>query len=291
MKRESIGDRPGLITPADKVVSEPRSPFVSIRKSTIRKVGTMKRGRAKAVPAIYPEAPAIKLAEPQKIVAVDIKTRTITFAGSPPPQLVEAAKKEGRRLNLQQRLTGYAVSCLSRLMPHFGERPEYISAAKWKDVEERVRLLRSLPEHAPAESRDDLRALQTLNRLAAELAEVGDYPDGVERAICWAIDLGQLLQRGQTQIDHGEAVDVGRRNKDGRKVAYKVKATRVKSRRELSRDEFLRRWTESPDPQKTKIVTAMAREMDDSTPPKRKYYSYSKLMTFSKDWTSSIPSK
>ncbi|MCX7421344.1 MAG: hypothetical protein NT013_17620 [Planctomycetia bacterium] len=97
-------------------------------------------------------------------------------------------------------------------------------------------------------------ALHTLNRLADELAEAGDYPDSVERAICLAIDFGQLLQRGQTQIDHGANVDKGKRNTKSVMGATEAKITKKDDRSEPARVEFFRRMATIKTP-RMKIAT------------------------------------
>lgn len=168
----------------------------------------------KSVPAMYQSPPEVKLPGVHKITSVDIKTRTIHIEsdGPVPLELTALIEIERHRLDLAERIEGYTQSCLERMLPHFGERPDDISVEDWENLERRLRLLRMMPQCAPAEARDAFLALKTLNRMTDELVAAGDYPDAIDRALCWAIDLGQLLQRSQTQIDHGEHVHAGRMN-------------------------------------------------------------------------------
>lgn len=242
--------------------------------------------KKKPVPAMYPK-PEVRIEEPQKIIAVDLKTKTITLAGSPPPELLAASEIERQRLDLNSRLKSYAQSCLLQIMPHFGERPKNIPAAKWNNLEQRVRLISKLPESAPAEAHDALRALQTLNYLVAELVNAGDYPDAIDRAICWAIDLGQLLQRRQTQIDYGEAVDVGRRNVRSRANANSAKSEAAQQRFKLAESEYHRRMKDGS--KKTATLKSMSKVKDHNGKPV--YGSFGQLKRDVKSFKSLTPAE
>ena len=246
----------------------------------------------KPVPPIHQKPEPVRLKDPVRVVSVNRKTRTVTLAGSPPPELVEALKAaaevERRRLDMPQRLKGYAAACLVRVMPHFGKRPRHITAAKWKDVEQRIRLLQSLPADAPAEAHDAFKALQALHRLVDELASEGDYSDTIERAICWAIDLGQLLQRSQTQIECGEAVDIGRRNAKSRTAANDSKREAAELRSQRAEAEFNRRMHGNTQKRmKTATLGNMAQMKDTDGEPL--YGSLRTLTRYAKTWKSATP--
>lgn len=237
----------------------------------------------KPVPAMYPPDPAVKLKTPLKIVAFDLKTRTITIEGPTPPELLHAAEIERKRLDLNARLRGYAETCLKRLLPFLTPK-ERRAATKRK-------LPHSLRDDAPAEAHDALLTLKTLNRIVDELVQAGDWPDEIDRALCLAIDLGQLLQRGQTQLDHGANVDTGKRNKASTSDANRAKADRVKARKEAARQEYLRRMaTTAGNRKKNQTLTNMATvmETDGITP---KYGSLGTLKRWSRDWNGRTPSE
>jgi len=245
----------------------------------------------KPIPPMYPKPDSIRLCGLQ-IVSVDKKTRTVHLQGegSPPPALLAAIEAERRRLDLTARLTGYAQSCLMQIMPHFGERPKYISAAKWRDNEQRVRLIRDLPDDAPAHARDALMAVKTISRIADALMTAGDYPDEIDRAICLAIDLGQLLQRNQTQIDYGETVDAGKRNVQARNAANQTKRNGSKSRSEVAESEFNRRMSGvNSDRMKTATLKNMSKAL--GTNRKLIYGSLATLNRYAKTWKSIKPPK
>ena len=257
------------------------------KKRTVTKTTSAPK---KQTPAMYPTPAAIELATPQKIVAIDLKTKTITIEGSPPPEVLAMVEIERRRLNLVERITGYTKTLAIRIAPHWGERPKHISPAKWKNLEQRIKAMAELPETAPAEARDALMALQTLNRMAADLAEAGDWPDSIDRALCYAIDFGQLLQRGQTQIDHGETVDKGRRNAEAVAGATEAQHTKKNGRSEAAHTEFLRRMaTVKGTRRKTDTLTKMSKEMNADGQPK--YGSLRTLIRYAEHWKSVTPSE
>ena len=235
------------------------------KKRAVRKTAS---APTKQTPAMYPTPEPVELATPQKIIDIDLKTKTITIEGSPPPEMTRLGEledwrgkvvahdpktnkvqlvfslppeKEKRRLNLTERLKHYAKKCAIQISPHWGERPKHISPAKWRNLDQRIKAMDELPENAPAEARDALMALHTLNRMVKELVEAGDWPEAIDRAICEAIDFGQLLQRGQTQIDHGGAVDRGTRNAKAVAGATEAKRTKKIDRSEPAHAEFNRR--------------------------------------------------
>ncbi len=252
---------------------------------------TTTSGAARQTPAMYPAPAPVKLATPQKIVAVDLKSRTITIEGLPPPELVAIAEIAQRRLNLTARCQQYARTCLARIAPHWGERPKHISPAKWRNLEQRVKAMTELPATAPAEARDALKALHTLNRLVTELVEAGDWPESIERAICLAIDFGQLLQRGQTQIDHGKAVDRGKRSAKATVEASEAKHAKKNDRSELALAEYVKRMaTVTGTRRKTDTLKQMSQVMgDDSKTPK--WGSLTTLKRWSRDWKGITPTE
>ncbi len=258
------------------------------KKRTVTKTTSAPK---KQTPAMYPTPAAIELATPQKIVAIDLKTKTITIEGSPPPEVLAMVEIERRRLNLVERITGYTKTLAIRIAPHWGERPKHISPAKWKNLEQRIKAMAELPETAPAEARDALMALQTLNRMAADLAEAGDWPDSIDRALCYAIDFGQLLQRGQTQIDHGETVDKGRRNAEATAGATEANRRKKIDRSEAALVEFNRRMaTAKTKRMKTSTLKNMSQVMEgDGTTPK--WGSLAALKRWSLDWIGRTPTE
>ena len=259
-----------------------------MKKRTVTKTTS---APTKQIPDMYPPPAPVELATPQKIVAFDPKTKTITIEGSPPPELLAMAEIERRRLNLMERLTGYAKSLATRITPHWGERPKDISPAKWRNLEQRIKAMAELPENAPAEARDALMALHTLNRLVQELVEAGDWPETIDRAICYAIDLGQLLQRGQTQIDHGATVDRGKRNAKATAGATEAKRSKKIDRAEAALVEFNRRMaTVKTKRMKSATIKNMSQVMEgDGTTPK--WGSLAALKRWSHDWIGRTPSE
>ncbi len=217
--------------------------------------------KQKHVPAIYPPPDSIKLPD-QRIVAVNRKTRTITLAGSPPPELVAAAEVERKRLDLTAKITGYAATCCARVMPHFGERPKNISAAKWRDIEHRIRLTHCLPVDAPPEAHDAFKALKTINRLVDALVAAGDYPEAIEHALCLAIDLGQLLQRGQTQIDVGPAVQRGKANVTALTTSNAARLQKSEARKRIAIARYHEIQRANPSWTKSVIITDMDSVLD-----------------------------
>ncbi len=206
-------------------------------KAAVKVTGGAKR----QIPAMYPTPAPVKVTTPQKIIDFDLTTKTITIEGSPPPELLAMVEIERRRLNLLERLAGYLETLAKRIARHWGERPKHISPATWRNLEQRIKAMAELPENAPADAREALMALHTLNRLVGELVEAGDWPETIDRAICYAIDFGQLLQRGQTQIDHGETVDRGKRNAEATAGATEAKRTKKNDRSETAHAEYTRR--------------------------------------------------
>ena len=246
--------------------------------------------QAKQIPAMYPTPDPVELATPQKIVAFDPKTNTITLEGSPPPELLRLAEIEQKRLNLTERIPEYTNTLALRIAPHWGERPKHISSAKWRNLEQRIKAMVQLPENAPAEARDALMALHTLNRLVAELVEAGDWPDAIDRAICYAIDFGQLLQRGQTQIDHGETVDLGKRNAEAVAGAREAKSTKTNHRIEAAHAEFRRRMaTVKKSRMKMATLKNMLEMKDNSGNPV--WPPIDTLKRWARDWKSITPSE
>lgn len=243
-------------------------------------------GAKRHPPAMYPDPAPIELATPLKIVAVDPKTRTITVERT--PELAEIESKERRRLDLTARLKQYARTCLIRIAPHWGERPKHVSPAKWKNLEQRVRAMTQLPETAPADAHDALKALQALNRLTDELVEADDYPESIERAFCYAIDLGQLLQRGQTQRDYGKVVDAGKRSKSRSTNANAAKSKLVTDKIEAAHAEFNRRMKTVTETRK-KNQTLIAMSKVKNTKGKPLWGSIAALNRYANHWNSITP--
>jgi len=193
----------------------------------------------KTVPPMYPKSDSIKLGAAE-IVAVDKKTRTVHLQceGSPPEALLAAIEAERHRWDLIARLRAHKATLMARIEPHCGDRPKHIPAAKWRDFEQRTKLIADLPHNAPGEARDAFLALRTLSILNDALIELRDITPAIRQAVCSAIDLGMLLQRGQTQIDHGAAVDAGKRSVRSRTAANAKKSDNKLSRSEDAFSEF-----------------------------------------------------
>lgn len=236
----------------------------------------------KHVPPIYPQPDPVHIGT-LVVVDVDVASKTITVAGEPPAELKELAERERWRMDLNARVAQYTATCLTRVLPHFGERPKYLTPEKWNDIEQRVRLLQRLPAEAPEYARLAFMAIQTLNRLADELVAAGDYSEHIERALCCALDLGQLLERGQAQIDIGATVDSGRRSKRAVKTASQAKQDLTHSKSELAREEFDRRMQGSKNARmKTSTLKNMAQLKDSEG--RYIYGSLRTLIKFSNGW-------
>ena len=222
---------------------------------------------AKQIPDMFPLPAPVKLEKPLKIVAVDPETGTFICEGSPSPDLLAAAEIERRRMNLIERLRGYKETCLHRMKSHWGKRPKHIQPSQWNDMNARFRLIPTLqwPDNLPAKARHALEALQTLLKLDEELQNSNSLSGPIQRAICLAIDFGQLLQRGQTQIDHGATVDIGKRNAVGRAKAKVVKLTKTDGRIEAAHTEYQQRMATIKTPRmKTATLQNMSEMMDSS---------------------------
>lgn len=142
---------------------------------------------------MFPPAPAVTL-PPQKIVAFDPETRTITLEGPMPPELIEAVAVERQRLDFLPRFKRYHENCLRAVWPHYGSRPSHIPAKRWDDVQWRVRHV-DLPDEAPGTAHDALLALRHGLSVVDRLAKLDDWPEEIDRAFCELIDFGKLLQR------------------------------------------------------------------------------------------------
>ena len=192
---------------------------------------------------MYPKPDSTKLAEPQKIIAVDIKRGKlagITIEATPElrTQTQALIEIERHRIDLIARLRAYKAALLARIEPHCGERPKHIPLAKWRDIEQRTKLIADLPNDAPGEARDALLALRTLSILNDAMIVLRDITPAIRQAVCSAIDLGMLLQRGQTQIDHGEAVDRGRINMGALEKATRAGSAGKTSKSDVAFDEY-----------------------------------------------------
>lgn len=251
--------------------------------------------KKKPVPAMYPKPATTKIAEPQKIVAVEKKRGKllgITIEVSPELQTQSQAsiEIERHRFDLIARLRAYKGTLLARINPHCGERPKHIPAAKWGDIEQRAYLIADLPDDAPGEARDALLALRTLSVLNDALIQLRDMTPVIKQAVCSAIDLGMLLQRGQTQIDHGEAVDVGRRNVRSRSKANQAKSQSAAQQSKHAEIEFNRLIAKETQPRmRTATLANMAEKKDRNGNPI--YGSLPTLKRYAKTWKSITPSE
>lgn len=256
------------------------------RKRATKAAVKVTGGAKRQTPAMYPTPAPLKLATPQKVVAIDPKT--IAIEGSVSPEefaaIAEMLETERRRMDLTGRLAEYKRKLVNAMAPHWGERPKHISPAKWGNLKQRVNEMTELPETAPAEAHHILAALKTFFSLVDELADANNNPQPAARAICWAIDLGILLQRGQSQIEHGETVDRGKRNAKSTADANDAKARQASGRREQAKAEFLRRMATVKIPRmKTATLKNMSVVMatDGVTP---KWGSLTTLKRWSCDW-------
>ena len=273
-----------------------------------KKANGVKSGSVnKSDPPLYPPPDSIKLETPLRLVSLDLKTKTLVVEAATPQQvstlqrsnvtipaycaedmlrcrglsdadrrrLETIADGERKRLDLNARLKGYAETCLARMLP-FMSAAERRSATKGK-------LPNALPDTAPAEAHDALRAWHTLNQIVAELVKADDWPDELDRALCLAIDFGQLLQRGQVQIDYGQIVDSGRRNAESRDAANQAKRRDAEAKEQAAHAEFSRRMASATsDRMKTATLSNMAKER--TSDGKLRFYSLVHLKRLAKNW-------
>ncbi len=240
----------------------------------------------KTAPAMYPAPAPVKIPA-RKIVGVDLKTKTLTLEGEVPPELAAMAAAEIQQLNLIDRLRRYKATLWARIEPHCGDRPKHIRKKAWDDVLCRANLITDLVADAPGEARDALLALRNLSRLNAALVAIGTLTPEIKLAVCSAIDLGQLLQRSQTQRDFAEVVDVGQRNARSRSVATRVKRESTQQQSDLAEAEFRRRMQNSPGRMKTATLRNMAAVKNGDGRPM--YGSLATLKRYATSWKSLTP--
>lgn len=239
------------------------------------------------VPAIYPEPEPIELL-PQEIIGYDPETNTIILKGSMPRVIKDAEERERLRLDLNQRLKKYALVLGSRVARFISNYP-YGKTPKAAEKKLRSTRAKDLSIDATVEAHQALYSIHTMYRMVDELIAAGDYPDSIDRAICWAIDLGKLLERGQTQIDHGEAVDRGRKNMDAHAAAVAGATAKKQSRSEAARQEFEKRLPLNPNRTPTDILNAMAEEEYENGKPR--WGSIASLNRWKKEWGTIKPPK
>lgn len=242
--------------------------------------------KRKHAPAMYPAPAPVKIPA-RRITGIDRKTKTLTLEGEVPPELAAMAAAEIQRVDLIGRLRRYKATLLARIEPHCGDRPTHISRAKWKDIAQRWSLISALTDDAPGEARDALIALHVLSRLDAALIAIRTLTPEIKVAVCAAIDLGQLLQRSQTQMDFAEAVDVGQRNARSRSVANRAKREAKQQQSDLAEAEFRRRMQNSPPRMKTATLRNMAAVKDHDGKPM--YGSEATLKRYATSWKSLTP--
>lgn len=257
-----------------------------------------KRARAvrsikKVVPAMYPPPETVHLS-PRKIVAFDPETRTVTLEGPVPTELLKAAELERWRLDIKSRLATYCETCLKRMEPYWGKRPKGVPRSKWLDQKLLIPgdgqdQVISLPRSAPGEIQDAHRALIAILWIDRCLISERSVSRRMCIAICMAIDLGQLLQRGQVQIDHGEAADRGRRNIESTRKAKEAKSRGSLQRSIAAEAEFNRLMANRRPRQATDTLKQMAEIKDANGDPK--YGSFSQLKRYKKNWKRLTPTK
>jgi hypothetical protein len=155
-------------------------------------------------------------------------------------RLQSFAAHQRDRWDLMGRLIGYKVMLLGRLKGFIAVGAD----AKWDDIVAALPHV-TLPENAPGEARIALLSLQSMAILYQALIEAEEFTRwrqsrAMMMALCAAIDLGWDLQRGQAEIDLGEAVDLGRRNADSRKAAGSKRAAELEQRMAAAEAEYLR---------------------------------------------------
>ncbi len=239
-------------------------------------------------PALYPKPAPVKLSEPVRVVPVKKKRgRKVTHELEPSPELVTALQKlvetERERLDLIGRLRGYKALLLERVEPHCGKRPKQIPVVKWRDIAQRVKLIDRLVDDAPADVRHALLALHTLSHLNDALVKVRDITPEIRVAVCMAIDLGMLLQRGQVQIDFGADVDAGKRNRKSTVTANAAKQTAKQKRVAVAKAEFTRRRKAAPDRVSDETILTRMSEVKD-TSGKGVYGSLVTLRRYKLEW-------
>lgn len=257
------------------------------KKRAIKAAVKSTAGAKRHSPAMYPEPAPIELAKPLKIVPVDLKSGTWRIDGPTPPEMLAIEEVERQRLDLKGRLATYCENCLVRMEPYWGKRPEHVPRSQWlaKKLDMKV------PENAAGDIGDTLLSLKTMQGLLEYLEASGPISPNIRMALCLAIDLGQLLQRGQTQREYGETVDKGRRYRKSTSGATEANSLGKKDRSEAAFAEFTRRMaTVKETRRKTDTLRRMSEVVgDDGTTPK--WGSLATLKRWSKHWKGITPSE
>lgn len=188
---------------------------------------------AKRRPApLYPPPSAVELKSPLKV------TTPGELECSDPEDFatLQALSQEERdRFRLFDRLRRYKVVLLQRLAPVVDLTGEH----SWEAVVAKLPTI-TLPAHVPGEIRDAFLALKKLATIHAALIVMKHITPAAEVAICAAIDFGQLLQRGQAELDFAQSVDRGKRSAESTNVANLAKQSEADVKADEAGAEFQR---------------------------------------------------
>ena len=217
---------------------------------------------AKRARAVYPKPEPVDLGS-MAVQRVDASRREIEDSPADEEsqrRLQSVAANQRDRWDLMGRLIGYKVEMLSRLRGFIAVGAD----ATWAEVVAALPHV-TLPVSAPGEARMALLSLQSIAILYGLLCEAEEFTRwrqsrAMRMALCAAIDLGWDLQRGQAEIDLGEAVDLGRRNADSRKAAGSKRAAKLEQRMAAAEAEYLRRRSDGKPKMQTATLTNMAEQ-------------------------------
>jgi len=135
---------------------------------------------------MYPEAEPIQAKEPIRITSIEQDGDQIRLvADKMPDELREALAKRQEHYDIDKRIHQHAVSCAFRIRDYLTD-------------EQRQKFDTELPESlcadAPGEARDALLAMHKLSVISQTLQDLQDIHVAMKRALCLAIDAGQLRQ-------------------------------------------------------------------------------------------------
>lgn len=204
----------------------------------------------KPVQPLYPSPPSLELKSP-----LDMTEPGVFVCHDPgdAATLQAIQRQEQERFRLFDRLGGYKMALLQRLAPYCDLTQEHSFEAVISCLPSIV-----LPPEAPGEVRDALTALRVLATIHIALIAVKEITPAMKVALCAAIDLGMLLQRGQAEHDFAGAVDVANMNQQARKNAVQKRTATKQSASEKAFQEFQRRKEQSPSATETDIINTMA---------------------------------
>jgi len=233
--------------------------------------------------SLYPKPEPFNPPLGPNVVQVDANTKRITVnRGEPaPPGCDKQVALIRLNFDLKARLRKYNEACIELILPYCGDQPEKVSDGDWENASKRCRLVGRLPD-APAEVQDAVAGLKTIDHLMKELTAEGEISTHVQHAICWAIDLGLIMQQCIAQMLFDE------RKTEASLNANSSKSQASEEQSKLAEIEFNRRMTGSVT---TRMKTATLKNMSlekqhDGT---LKYGGFSTLKRYCKTWKSLTP--